>query len=188
MYQTADELDWEFLGNPGKTAQYRRWFDDPTIGGELRGFANDKDVRVWFKDVPMKEYARAQEGIGNFVPYVQRRFRGAEEIVQSFCGPGWSAVPDSVEGKPNHCLATDGSTSRYICWGRSGRLSDLVWASLNEAIDGPARPGIVVTTRDGEAITQRERERHVRLAHHCNVDLTHLHRTMIDNPDLMATS
>ncbi|MEU3190524.1 hypothetical protein ABZ686_07725 [Streptomyces sp. NPDC006992] len=185
MYRTADELDWEFLGNSGKTAQYRRWFDDPEIGQRLLNYAHEKDVRVWFKDVPMKEYARAQEGIGNFVPYVRRRFRGADEIVQTLCAPGWSVVPGSVEGKPNHCLATDGATTRYICWGRAGRLSDLIWAAVNEAIDAEARPGIVVTTRDGESIAQRERDHHVRLADHCGIDLTHLHRTMIDNPDLL---
>lgn len=188
MYRTADELDWEFLGNPGKTAQYRRWFDDPDIGGELRNFASEKDVRVWFKDVPMKEYARAQEGIGNFVPYVQRRFRGADEIVQGLCGSGWKVIPESVEGKPNHCRATDGGDSRYVCWGRNGRLSDLIWASVNEALDAQVRPGIVVTTRDGETLSQRERERNARLAEHCGVDLIHLHRSMIDNPDLLALS
>lgn len=188
MYRTADELDWEFLSNPGKTAQYRRWFDDPEIGGELRRFASDKDVRVWIKDVPMKEYARAQEGIGKFVPYVRRRFRGADEIVQFFCGPGWSVVPDSVEGKPNHCLATDGNVKRYICWGKAGVLKDLIWAALNEAIDSPTRPGIVITTRDGETLSKHARDRHVRLAKHCGVDLTHLHRTMIDNPDLIKMS
>ncbi|MFF5105593.1 hypothetical protein [Streptomyces sp. NPDC000134] len=186
MYRTADELDWEFLSNPGKTAQYRRWFDDPDIGGELRRFASDQDVRVWIKDVPMKEYARAQEGIGNFVPYVRRRFRGADEIVQFFCGTDWSVVPDSVEGKPNHCLATDGNVTRYICWGKAGVLKDLIWAALNEAIDSTTRPGIVITTRDGETISQHTRERQARLANHCGVDLDHLHRSMIDNPVLIT--
>ncbi|MFJ6904094.1 hypothetical protein [Streptomyces griseoluteus] len=185
MYRTADELDWEFLGNPGKTVQYGRWIDDPSIGGELIAFASEKDIRVWFKDVPMKEYSRAQEGIGKFVPYVRRRFRGAGEIVQSLCGNGWSIVPGSVEGKPNHCVATNGDKRRYVCWGRSGRLNDLIWASINEAIDSSSRPGIVVTTRDGETLTQHERDRHLRIANHCGVDLTHLHRTMIENPDLL---
>lgn len=186
MYSTADELDWEFLGNPGKTAQYRRWFDASDIGGELRRFASDQDVRVWIKDVPMKEYARAHEGIGNFVPYVRRRFRGADEIVQFFCGADWSVVRDSVEGKPNHCHATDGKATRYICWGKAGVLKDLIWAALNEGIDSPTRPGVVITTRDGETIPQRARERHALLANRCGVDLDHLHRTMIDNPDLLT--
>ena len=43
---------------------YDRWLDDPAIGGYLTRFLSRERARVWLKDVPMKEYSRARNGIG----------------------------------------------------------------------------------------------------------------------------
>ncbi|MFI6977767.1 hypothetical protein ACIBSV_04155 [Embleya sp. NPDC050154] len=186
IYQQANDLDWEFLSNGEKTDQYRRWIEDRKVGGVLLSYGPEKDARVWIKDVPMKEYARAQEGIGNYVRYAVNRFRGAEEIVQAAFGTQWGLKSDSTGEKPNHCYATDGNSSRYVCWGRTGTFRDLIWAALNQAIRGPERPAIVITTRDGENIASVDHQLQLRLAAHCGVDLKHLHRTMIPNPDYVG--
>ncbi|WP_280403063.1 hypothetical protein [Nocardia brasiliensis] len=198
MYRTADELGWEFRTNPEKTEQYRKWFKDPQIGQRIINAygVSEQDVRVWMKDVPMKEYARAQEGIGSFAQYVPQRFRGPDEIVQAACGGGWSVVEGSIDGKPNHCLATNGAVERYVCWGSSKQLRDLVWASVEWLADNPSqsgeklddvkKPGIVVTTRDGQVIDTGTRKRNEQLAGLCGFVVVHLHRSMIDNPDLVT--
>lgn len=35
IYRQANDLDWEFLSNGEKTDQYRRWIEDPKVGGVL---------------------------------------------------------------------------------------------------------------------------------------------------------
>jgi hypothetical protein len=186
IYDQAEILRWEFLSNPQRTDQYRRWYEDAKVGGVLLSFVEERDARVWIKDVALKEYGRAKEGIGSYVPYVRRRFRGPEQIVRAVCGEGWHFVPDTVDVKPNQCLASDGVVTRHVCWGRSGQLRDLFWAAVNHAVDGDKRPAIVVTTQDGETLTGGERSRHLRIAEHCGIDLVHLHRAMILNPDYIG--
>ncbi|MEU6969650.1 hypothetical protein AB0A71_18260 [Kitasatospora aureofaciens] len=188
IYRQANELDWEFLSNGEKTNQYRRWIEDPRVGGVLLSFGEEKDARVWIKDVPMKEYARAQEGIGNYVRYAVNRFRGAKEIVQAALGEGWEVRRNSIGEKPNHCYATDGESSRYVCWGRAGTFRDLIWASVSEAANTSDRPAIVITTRDGETISRADRRQQETIAAHCGVDLKYLHRYMIPNPDYVGNS
>lgn len=188
IYQQANDMDWEFLSNTEKTHQYRRWIEDPKVGGVLLAYGPEKDARVWIKDVPMKEYARAQEGIGNYVRYAVNRFQGPEEIVRAACGSGWVMKPDSVGEKPNHCYAVTEDATRYICWGRAGNFRDLVWAALNEAIDSTERPAIVITTRNGETVSTADRTRQERLALRCGADLRYLHREMIPNPDYLAVT
>lgn len=183
IYGQAEDLHWEFLSNPQRTEQYRRWYEDGRVGGVLLSFVAEKDARVWIKDVALKEYGRAKEGIGQYVPYVRRRFRGAGEIVRAACGEGWTVVPETVDEKPNQCQATDGDRLRHVCWGRAGQLRDLVWAGVIYAVDGDKRPAIVVTTQDGETLSAADRSRQRAIAAHCGIDLAHLHRAMIDNPD-----
>ncbi|MFE9173560.1 hypothetical protein ACFYNZ_29555 [Streptomyces kebangsaanensis] len=188
IYQQAHDLDWEFLSNTEKTNQYRRWIEDPKVGGVLLSYGPEKDARVWIKDVPMKEYARAQEGIGNYVRYAVKRFQGPAEIVRAAFGSGWALKPDSVGEKPNHCYAIAEGTIRYVCWGRPGTFRDLVWAALNESIDSVERPAIVITTRNGETLPTAERARQERLALRCGADLRYLHREMIPNPDYLGVA
>src|SRR5215472_614696 len=101
IYGQAEALRWEFLSNPQRTDQYRRWYEDSRVGGVLLSFVEERDARVWIKDVALKEYGRAKEGIGQYVAYVTRRFRGPEEIVRAACGLGWLVVPGTVDIKPN---------------------------------------------------------------------------------------
>lgn len=188
IYGQAEGLRWEFLSNPQRTEQYRKWYEDKAVGGVLLSFVAEKDARVWVKDVAMKEYGRAKEGIGQYVPYVRRRFRGASEIARAACGDGWTVVPGSVHEKPNQCQASDGDggRARHVCWGRADQYNDLVWASVNYAVDGDKRPAIVITTQDGETISSADRSRQRAIADHCAIDLAHLHRAMIDNPEYIG--
>ncbi|MFD4698280.1 hypothetical protein [Streptomyces niveus] len=186
IYKQAEGMDWELMSNPQKTSQYRKWIEDQKVGGILLNFAPEKDVRVWIKDVPMKEYARSLEGIGGYVRFVSHRFLGAEEIIRVGLGNGWTPVPGSVDEKPNHCYATNGHSKRYVCWGRPDRISDLVWASLNIAVHETEKPTIVVTTRDGIDVSPAERALQEQIARHCAIGLVHLHRTMIPNPDYIG--
>ncbi|WBP88095.1 PIN domain-containing protein [Kitasatospora cathayae] len=184
IYQQAHDIGWESLSNAEKTSQYRKWIEDPKIGGVLTSFMREENARVWIKDVPMKEYARAQEGFGPYARYAVMRFKGADEVVEAACGSGWDVVPDSLGEKPMHCLATDGLSTRYVCWGRPGSFRDLVWAAMNHVAEGQEAPAVVITTREGEEVREADREQQMRTADRSGVLLTYLRREMTPNPDL----
>jgi hypothetical protein len=177
-------VGWEYLSNSEKTNQYRQWIADPSIGGILGSFMREENARVWIKDGPMKEYARAQEGFGPYARYAVQRFKGAGEVVQAAFGAGWSVVDDSIGEKPMHCLATDGLSTRYVCWGRPGSFRDLMWAALNQPPEGLSASAVVVTTRQGEKLRRDDRDQQTEMAKRSGVALVYLFREMIPNPDL----
>ncbi|MFI0908944.1 PIN domain-containing protein [Streptomyces abikoensis] len=184
IYRQAHEMDWDFLSNTERSNQYRQWVEDPEVGGVLQSFMTEQKARVWIKDVPMREYARAQEGFGQYAPYTVMRFRGPDEVVKSACGPEWDVEPDSMGEKPMHCYATNGTTTRYVCWGHPRTFRDLIGAALNKTIESKERPAIVVTTRDGDtAVTTEEQHQQTQLAERSGIDLEYLHRSMIPNPE-----
>ncbi|MFD5436604.1 PIN-like domain-containing protein [Kitasatospora sp. NPDC127067] len=187
IYRQAHELDWDFLTNSEKAGQYRQWVEDPRVGGVLLSHVPEQSARMWIKDVPMRDYARSQEGVGRYARYAVMRFRGPEEIVHSACGTGWEVVPDSVGEKPMHCYATDGTTTRYVCWGPTQDFKNLVWAALNSVGESRERPAVVITTRDGDTVTATaDREEQAQLGERSGVDLSYLHRSMIENPDYVG--
>ncbi|MEV1168149.1 hypothetical protein [Nonomuraea sp. NPDC049784] len=186
VYRQADQMDWEFLSNTQKTAQYRKWVEDPRVGGVLIEHHAEKDIRVWLKDVPMKEYARSQEGIGHYVRYIPTRFRGPEEVVRAAVGPDWAIMSDTIDVKPNRCLATDGKVERYVFWGRDAQFKDLLYAALEVAIRNRHEPAIVITIRDGENVADEDKALYKNIAAHCKINMSYLHRSKIQNPDYIG--
>ncbi|NUT47889.1 MAG: hypothetical protein HOV94_11355 [Saccharothrix sp.] len=183
MYRRADEVDWQLLANGKKTDQYRKWVDDREVGQVMLMYGAEKDVRVWLKDVAMKEYGRAQEGLGSYVRYLPKRFKGPEEIVNAALGKSWTVRDDSVIIKPNRCTAFRGGQSRLVVWGRPNSFKDLFWAALTETKGGGDEAVIVVTTRDGENISDKELEWQKAIGRRGDFEVVHLHRQMVSNPD-----
>jgi hypothetical protein len=177
-------MDWELLSRDEKSQRYARWIDDPAIGGRLTQFQSAEDARVWLKDGPMKEYARALDGVGPFADFTTKRLSHPEELLRRALGEQWTIVAGSRGYKPLHCLVTDGTETRFLCWGKSGTFRDLVWAALNRAVDATPRPLIVVTVRDGQDVNGEERRRHERIAAHCGIDVRHIHRRLVDRIDV----
>lgn len=178
LYRQADDLNWELLSMTEKKHQYRRWIDDPAVGGRLRGFLDDHRIGTWIKDTPMKEYARAQEGFGTMARYALNQFPGPNDLVRKALGEPWTLVPGSVDEKPMHCTASANGEERYLCWGNPAKFRDLTWAALNNVVTAPIRPMIVVTLQDGIVLSKNERSRQQRIADHCGIDLRHIHRKL----------
>ncbi|MFB4269620.1 hypothetical protein [Nonomuraea sp. GTA35] len=179
LYRQADELNWELLSASEKKRQYQKWIEDSRVGGILREFFDDHRMGTWIKDTPMKEYARAQEGFGSTAKYARSRFPGPDVLIGQALGPGWIVVPNSVDDKPMHCLATIGESTRYVCWGRPNTFRDLIWAALNKAITMSERPLVIVTEQDGISVSANERATQAAIAEHCGLDLTHIHRRLL---------
>lgn len=178
LYRQADELDWELLSATEKKKQYRMWIDDPRVGGVLKDYFDEHRMGTWIKDTPMKEYTRAQEGFGSMAKYARRRFPGPENLIERALGENWKLVEGSVNEKPMHCLATNGSQDRYVCWGRPNTFRDLVWAALNKAITMTSRPLIIVTLQDGIILPSSEISVHRAIASHCGIDVKHIYREL----------
>jgi hypothetical protein len=178
LYRRAGELDWDLMADREKTAQYRRWLDDASVGGVLTQHVDPQAARLWIKDGPMKEYDRALEGFGVFARFVTARFAPHADLIHVALGDQWKLAPNSVGEKPMHCLATDGVTRRYVCWGRPDKISDLIWDAVKVAVKSEQRPLLVVSLRDGVEVTGEERRWHQAIASHCQLDIRHMRRKL----------
>jgi hypothetical protein len=177
LYRQAAELDWELLSAGKKKDQYRRWVEDPCVGGRLNAFWDDHRIGTWIKDTPMKEYVRAQEGFGPMAPFAASRYvPGPDQLVKSALGEDWEIKEGSLDEKPMHCLAVSGRAERYVCWGRPGVFRDLTWAALNKAITMTARPAIIVAMQDGPAASAVERALQQSIAERCGIDIHYVKR------------
>jgi hypothetical protein len=176
LYRQAADLDWELLPAAEKKIQYRRWIEDPRVGGRLRGFLDDHRIGTWIKDTPMKEYTRAQEGFGSMAAYAVRRFPGPENLIRTALGVDWRIQSGSVDEKPMHCMVFSGAVERYVCWGRPNTFRDLTWAALNKAITMSTRPMIIVTLQEGLIVSAAEQSFQRSIAEHCGVDVSHINR------------
>jgi hypothetical protein len=174
VYRQAGELDWDGLTDRQRSSVYDRWLDDPNIGRELTRFLSRERARVWLKDVPMKEYARARSGIGVYSSLVTVRLPGPGQIASQLLGGNWTSVDGTIREKPNRCVITNGPDERLMIWGPPKTLRDLVWAGINSVAGGrePA-PMLVVATRRGDVLSDGEKRRHIRLAQIAGLDLRH---------------
>jgi hypothetical protein len=179
LYRQAADLNWELLPVAQKKLQYRHWVEDVRVGGRLRGFFDDHRIGTWIKDTPMKEYTRAQEGVGSMAAYAVRRFPGPEHLIRAALGEDWHIRPDSIDDKPMHCIAASEVEERYVCWGRPNTFRDLTWAAVNKAVTMPARPMIIVTLQDGLVVSVAEQAFQHSIAEHCGVDIRYVHRRVL---------
>jgi hypothetical protein len=173
VYRQAGELDWEGLTDKQRSVIYNRWLDDPAVGGHLTRFLSRERARVWLKDVPMKEYARARNGIGSFAGLVTSRFPGPEQIARQVLGNGWHAVEGTIREKPNRCLISDGREDRLMMWGPPKTLRDIIWAGINALADRQPRPILIVTVPYAHRVDDGEKRRHILLGEIAGLDVRH---------------
>lgn len=173
VYRQAGDLDWEGLPDRTRSIMYDRWLDDPAIGGCLTRFLSRERARVWLKDVPMKEYSRARNGIGPFSDLVTNRLPGPGQIARQVLGDGWDASEETIREKPNRCFISDDSEERLMMWGPPRTLRDIMWAGINALADGQPKPLLVVTIPYSTRMDDGEMRRHVLLGEIAGLDVRH---------------
>ena len=174
VYRQAGNMDWDGLTDRQRSAVYDRWLDDPNIGRELTRFLSRERARVWLKDVPMKEYARARSGIGVYSDLATVRLPSPGRIARQVLGEGWDLVDGTIREKPNRCVISNHCGERLMIWGPPKTLRDLVWAGINAVADNPElRPLLVVASPRGEALGDWEMQRHIRLGQVAGLDVHH---------------
>lgn len=180
IYRKAHELDWTALSNPAKTKQYRDWIEDPEVGGVLLSDMSEDQVRVWIKDGPMKEYIRALEGKGPYAQFAVERYESPQIMIRRCVGHNWDVIETSIGEKPMHCRATNGTSSRYVCWGRPGTFRDLLFAAIGNSDEGDDSPLVIITTVGNEPV--RDQEEHLQTADKADVELKYVVRELVPNP------
>jgi len=61
--EMADKADWCHLKIHERSALYRQWCNDPTIGGELAKLGGPDSVRVFLKDTVIKQYLKEKRPV-----------------------------------------------------------------------------------------------------------------------------
>ncbi|WP_280338455.1 hypothetical protein [Nocardia neocaledoniensis] len=180
LYRQVGALDWEEMSSRDKTKYYTQWVEDPLIGGELADYYTAEGMRVWIKDGPLKEYARALENVGPFAAYATQRLSPPSEFIREVLGDSWTTVPGSIGEKPMHCQVESGAMRRYLCWGRPRTFRDLLWAAVNQAVTGTSRPLIVVFVTGDQPVDNKLRWRQERISQHCSIDLSYVRRQLTE--------
>ncbi|MEU6025365.1 hypothetical protein, partial [Micromonospora sp. NPDC047134] len=137
---------------------------------------------LWIKDVPLKEYARALENMGRFVQFTALRYSPPSDFIGPAFGQDWRYIPGSQAEKPPHCLATNGLTKRYICWGSPNHLKDLVWAALTVGVTEQGRPGVALSVRTDADIDASGKRRHQALGERCGIEVKYVVRPLRRRP------
>lgn len=147
LVRQLDEVKWEELAAHDTSAWYNRFVRDENIGRRLAQYMSEVEIRVWIKDGPAKEYRRALEGRGSYSQYTSRAFPGPEVIVRAALGNDWTLTADSVEEKPMRCLAKSGDQMKFLIWGPTKSLKDLVWQATVTLAENPHTAITLVITR-----------------------------------------
>ncbi|WP_329001921.1 hypothetical protein OHA18_02675 [Kribbella sp. NBC_00709] len=176
LYRQIGELPWMTMPGRHKTRCYSEWIEDPSIGGELADYQTAEGMRVWLKDGPLKEYARAIEGAGPYARYTTRRLTPPNEFLRTLLGQEWHVDSTNIGEKPMHCMISNGHTERYVCWGGQRTYRDLLWAAINQAVRLRAVPLIVVYTFESEQVQKPQQKQQESLAEHCGVELAYVER------------
>lgn len=133
IIQRAIDLSWDDMSMAERSRIYEAWVDDPLIGGRLIAYIPRSRIRVWIKDGPMKEYARARRGLGPYAQYVTNPNNHEDEICAKVLGSAWIVKPGSADVKPARFQAihTTGEATCVIYWGTVPEAKHLLWAALN---------------------------------------------------------
>ncbi|MEU4215097.1 hypothetical protein [Actinoplanes sp. NPDC026623] len=176
LYAEAEALDWERLPAQLKSGQYNQWADDPRIGGLLARFI--PNPLGWIKEVPLKEYARALENMGRFASFTTMHYAPPADFIRPTFGRRWEYVPNSQGDKPAHCLATDGTTTRYICWGPPGQCKELLWAAVTAGLEHQGHPAIALSVRSDAEIDNSVQRKHERIGERCGIEIRYMVRPL----------
>jgi hypothetical protein len=175
LYQDADHLDWAHLSVTARSAQYAKWIQDPEVGDVLTKFMTPEQARVWIKDGPMKEWARAVNGIGKYAPLVARPSATPAELIHKALGTDWQPRDDTQRIKPLRINATHGEDEVTFAWGPEKDLKHLVWAALQAGANGDPVPWVLcVTSTFTTPVPANVRQAHLRIAARCGLRITHV--------------
>lgn len=178
LYADASLKDWASMTPQQHSVCYANWVEDPEVGGRLKAFLADSEVRVWIKDGPMKEWSRARSGVGRYADLIEAQIDIPTMLVKKVLGVGWELVEGSVRTKPLRLTARRGEDESVITWADERNLKHLVWAALSASAEGDVRPWTICVIENFTHPTpSNERNAHQRLASRCGLAIRHISLT-----------
>lgn len=176
VYAQADDVGWDTLGPRDRSRMYTHWVEstDP-VGKILTQYMTPEAARIWIKDGPMKEYARANRGVGRYAAFGREGGTRALDIVKQAFGPGATIEEGSEAVKPLRCHARTGEGDLVlVLWGDRRSFKDLLWAALRAATEDGDTPRIVVLEPPGRVTPTDERTRLNAIATRCDMTVTYM--------------
>lgn len=178
LYADANSLRWATLGPQDRTASFNRWVEDANVGGRLASYMSPEQARLWIKDGPMKEYARAMRGLGRFAEFGRQGGTGPQDVVTHALGPG-SRIDGNVGTKPPHCMAfAQDGTAGYLTWGDANSFKHLLWAALRASIAHNVTAHVVVLEPPGTVTPTARGDEHRALTDRCRLKLHYLREVL----------
>jgi hypothetical protein len=175
LYADAKSLGWANLNSRQHSAQYAKWVDDPDVGGLIRSFTPEGDIRMWIKDGPMKEWSRAQSGVGKYTSLIEGAADTPKKLVSKVLGADWKLDESSPKTKPLRIVARKGADEIVLSWAEAKDLKHLVWAALTASAEGDKREWVICIVETLTKTTPaNEKKTHERLAKRCGLRLTHV--------------
>jgi len=175
LYATADRIGWADLSVVERSAQYGFWVADPDVGGLLTTFMPVSQARVWIKDGPMKEWARARSGVGKYAALIPDGGHTAAQLVHMALGKDWEVDPDSLRIKPLRVRARNAEDEVIFTWGPERHLKHQIWAALQAGANGdPSTWVLCVVDSFTKPVPANVRLAHRRIAQRCKVRLVHV--------------
>lgn len=123
---------------------FTEWIDDPSIGGVLLHYMPAEVARAWLREAIGRHTLSDIFGSGPHADLVPQRYQTADEIVGIVCGTGWHLQEGTHNTRQGHGLATNGTSTRYVCWGSESSLEDLLATAARQPDTTDTRPMIVI--------------------------------------------
>ena len=176
LFADADRLGWADLSVVERSAQYATWVADVHVGGQLTQFMSASQARVWIKDGPMKEWARARSGIGKYAALMPGGGRRTpEQLVRLAIGDGWYVDSASLRVKPLRVRVCRGDEEVIFTWGPERDLKHLVWAALQAGANGdPTLWLLCVVDSFTSPVPANVRQMHLRITERCKLRLLYV--------------
>ncbi|MBW8481901.1 hypothetical protein [Actinomadura parmotrematis] len=177
LFEQAEKVHWPSLSLQQRTEMYNQWVQDPQIGGRLTEFMPVEQARVWIKDGPMKEFARARFGIGGFAKHVPNPSAAVTDLITSALGNDWEADMDTMAIKPLRLrvYSEEGEEAIFAWVDDYNHFKHLVWAALKEQADGASTPWILCVAATFEKpVPEDVKAFHLRVGRRCGLQVVHV--------------
>ncbi|MEU7476996.1 PIN-like domain-containing protein [Lentzea sp. NPDC042327] len=180
IYRRIAEQHDSMLVSSNKHRVISEWIEDPAIGGLLLNYMTAEDAWKWIDARRSEHTLHALYGRGPFADLVPVRYQTIDDIVITACGPGWYPEPGTTRGDiSGHCVATNGTSTRYVCWGDEGDFNTLLDAVAREGNTPHGKPAMVIV--DFGRLS--DPAYYSSVAHKAGVDFTHIKLELRPNPD-----
>lgn len=179
LYTQADNAGWETLGPQDRSRMYTQWVEpNNDVGKILASYMTPEAARSWIKDGPMKEYARANRGVGRYADFGRQGGTSPSDIVRHALGDEATVEIGSQAVKPMRCHAQSATRRHLVVWGERRTFKDLLWAALRAATEDGDAPTIVVLEPPGRVTPLDERKRLNAIAERCGLTVHYMREVL----------